>query len=1057
MSETRGYVDLRHKFIRGLIPLESFQRSRHYFKSAAECTSRAIVSLDLCDIPLKSVKQATQLEGIGNVLADKLKDICNDKDKYAADPPGQGRFVSSAPALLLTLLNMKEDRLKSTSEPSSKKVYAVSEASLCKVAAQLCEEKFLPADSTGFCIATWRLNILCSRGMVKKRTVNKKPVYELLPYGEQVALHLRGETSQPVGTSPLKNKRLQPSPRKLQDVNHFLDALYTNDTGQDDGVILLVDTQEWGGDAIGLSQLTRMIDQTSLTYRTKRLKTGDYQWIYRYKGIEYCLPFLVERKRGDDLANSIVDGRFFSQIDKMKAWSNEFVANKGIEMNGKVKYLIEGDLERYVVRCQDGCQGVGKCGNPPVDALQEIIEDLDCSTDFSVIRTQDIQTTVDVLVMLTADIKQRMNTGDFDVLFPNGFQLKDTVGSKENNNNNPGVSDEWVNYDGKNVLNVSRKMSTKSAALGKQQNSAEDSAENTNFQQSSVERNMFKSNVTSTVSKEELDTPGGLSSPHRQTIEVKTSYIQSSLQHNCCEEESKLTATSTADGSISGKEQLSDYHCNAPATDSTTDLTSNSLNDVTHDLDGVESANGEVIRENVLQSSCQKNKLSYNNHIDSGSSVLDYDQIVLHNDMNQKPAPKRKNSETDPYTDLFESDDDLFIGSKSGAKRKIKPMDNTGDSSLSSHLDSDMKKSKFVGTSAVSPSVETSTAEPVANIEAFVVTPAEQDLPETTCNESNVIVVAAEIHSHPAKSDSTNKASALKPTKMWRQHQLMDSSELDRIEEAPIVRTPRKVWPNIRDDISPNWTEHRSVLDDNSPPKQTAGKSQAVKDLYDMKPVNDLYLGDEERSPSMSPILTPSKFALPLSSTLGTPRKREINFSDILKQDVIPTGNKQSPVSLGKHRSEPVEIDSDDDSLPDISPSKSTDSSPDNLSHDKHIGLSNKRKSTESPTNKLQSEEAITRSVENKTPPSVLSAPKFESNPHISPMDTGVEAESQQTSSSSFNEYRSPSKTSDKWKHEIETIHCIVPQATLEEMARALEIHFGNVENAIGMLLDEYM
>ena len=41
------------------------------------------------------------------------------------------------------------------------------------------------------------------------------------------------------------------------------DYLYTSDNGSD-GVVLLVDSQEWGGDRVGLGELVRLIDRVSL-------------------------------------------------------------------------------------------------------------------------------------------------------------------------------------------------------------------------------------------------------------------------------------------------------------------------------------------------------------------------------------------------------------------------------------------------------------------------------------------------------------------------------------------------------------------------------------------------------------------------------------------------------------------------------------------------------------------------------------------------------------------------------------------------------------------------
>jgi hypothetical protein len=54
----------KYKYIRGFLALERSQRHHHFTKSAAEWTSKAIVSLELHSEPIKSVAQATQLEGV---------------------------------------------------------------------------------------------------------------------------------------------------------------------------------------------------------------------------------------------------------------------------------------------------------------------------------------------------------------------------------------------------------------------------------------------------------------------------------------------------------------------------------------------------------------------------------------------------------------------------------------------------------------------------------------------------------------------------------------------------------------------------------------------------------------------------------------------------------------------------------------------------------------------------------------------------------------------------------------------------------------------------------
>jgi len=61
--------------------------------------------------------------------------------------------------------------------------------------------------------------------------------------------------------------------------------------------MLLVDTQELGGDRVGLGRLAEALTDLHVKYKTKRLAVGDYQWLWRTKGHELVLPLLVERKR----------------------------------------------------------------------------------------------------------------------------------------------------------------------------------------------------------------------------------------------------------------------------------------------------------------------------------------------------------------------------------------------------------------------------------------------------------------------------------------------------------------------------------------------------------------------------------------------------------------------------------------------------------------------------------------------------------------------------------------------------------------------------------------
>lgn len=63
----------------------------------------------------------------------------------------------------------------------------------------------------------------------------------------------------------------------------------------------------------------------------------------------------------DDLARTLKEGRFWSQVQKMADWKEKFTTS---DLPCELFYVIEGKPEQYVVNCKDGCQGVGMCKNP---------------------------------------------------------------------------------------------------------------------------------------------------------------------------------------------------------------------------------------------------------------------------------------------------------------------------------------------------------------------------------------------------------------------------------------------------------------------------------------------------------------------------------------------------------------------------------------------------------------------------------------------------------------------------------------------------------------------
>lgn len=61
-------------------------------------------------------------------------------------------------------------------------------------------------------------------------------------------------------------------------------------------------------------ELQKALEAQGVMLEVRKLTVGDFAWICRNKeGQELLLPYLIERKRLDDLASSIKDGRFHEQ------------------------------------------------------------------------------------------------------------------------------------------------------------------------------------------------------------------------------------------------------------------------------------------------------------------------------------------------------------------------------------------------------------------------------------------------------------------------------------------------------------------------------------------------------------------------------------------------------------------------------------------------------------------------------------------------------------------------------------------------------------------------
>ncbi|SPP89122.1 crossover junction endonuclease MUS81 [Drosophila guanche] len=132
-------------------------------------------------------------------------------------------------------------------------------------------------------------------------------------------------------------------------------------------VLLLVDTQETSGkNKRVLDQTRSYLQSLGAEHEVRRLTVGDFLWIARdADGNELVLPYIVERKRMDDLASSIRDGRFHEQKHRLRQCGLPHVI-----------YLIEdyGDNEQLGL---------------PLDSLLQALANARIQSGIQVVRTEN--------------------------------------------------------------------------------------------------------------------------------------------------------------------------------------------------------------------------------------------------------------------------------------------------------------------------------------------------------------------------------------------------------------------------------------------------------------------------------------------------------------------------------------------------------------------------------------------------------------------------------------------------------------------------------------------
>lgn len=128
------------------------------------------------------------------------------------------------------------------------------------------------------------------------------------------------------------------------------------------------------------------LKESNVTHEVRKLNVGDFTWIAQHridKSKEFVLPYIIERKRLDDLSSSIKDGRFHEQKFRLKQC--------GVE---NVVYLIENHMKGG--KAQHGL---------PFTTLLQAATNTQIHNKFQVKFTENNQHTVLYLTVMTSFIE----------------------------------------------------------------------------------------------------------------------------------------------------------------------------------------------------------------------------------------------------------------------------------------------------------------------------------------------------------------------------------------------------------------------------------------------------------------------------------------------------------------------------------------------------------------------------------------------------------------------------------------------------------------------------
>ncbi|KAK5649653.1 hypothetical protein RI129_000682 [Pyrocoelia pectoralis] len=412
------------------------------------CFGKALESLRKYPLPLQSGRDCKLLKGFGEKLCSMLDKKLTEYNKSLNNNAGAGELVkrkssinsreyvpqwrSGAYAILIALY-----------EKSLDPTYCgyMFKIDIIKGGQHMSDKSFIKPDPGSFYTAWSSMKTLLDKNLIIKKSSPAK--YSLTDEGVALAHKLyrtRNDQVTAVSDSDCNIEKKASKVKKTKTINKcadkqsevvksnlnkmvyneseitaspvtvpqeetFIFSPYTFD------ILLLVDKQETTGNSSGPLENATLTELAHLNvpFESRHLKVGDYTWISRHKETnqELVLPYIIERKRMDDLGSSIKDGRFHEQKFRLKQC--------GIQ---NVIYLIES-------------HGSNTHVGLPIMSLYQAATNTYIQDGFNIKFTDDVRGTVNYLATFTS-------------LLENIYKSKTLVSCPKQNLSEANVNDDLV-------------------------------------------------------------------------------------------------------------------------------------------------------------------------------------------------------------------------------------------------------------------------------------------------------------------------------------------------------------------------------------------------------------------------------------------------------------------------------------------------------------------------------------------------------------------------------------------------------------------------------------